>query len=130
MDLNEDEDYICSTCEYEKEYNKKPICNLCGYSDDLLIPMEYNKKVYVHAYCAYFVPGYEINDGLAHIEDRVIYGQFSGLMCQFCSKKGGCVQCTYKQCTTAFHISCGRRRGCIIKTNDDENVYLSLLIDM
>lgn len=86
---------------------------------------------FVHAYCAYFVCGYCVEGDVVVFNDPKIYNEYKCLSCEFCKRKGGCIQCTYKSCANAFHISCGRQKGCVITADEDSEpavFYIYILI--
>lgn len=84
--------------------------------------MKNDHNKFVHAYCAYFVCGYCVEGDEVVFNDKKLYDQYKILSCEFCKRKGGCIQCTFKSCANAFHISCGRQKGYVISADEDDNV--------
>lgn len=111
--------WICSSCIFYMKNKYKPKCEICGNNFDLLIPFKEDNNKFAHTYCAFYVDGYCVEEGEVKYENKAKIKQFGFLKCLYCKRKGGCVQCSQKECAQSFHISCCKMNGCFIDCGEN-----------
>uniref|UniRef100_A0A8D3A0J4 Protein Jade-1 n=1 Tax=Scophthalmus maximus TaxID=52904 RepID=A0A8D3A0J4_SCOMX len=108
-----------------------PKCQLCPRKGGAMKPTRSGTK-WVHVSCALWIPEVSIGNpekmepitNVSHIP-----GNRWALICCLCKEKSGaCIQCSAKNCRTAFHVTCGLHAGLemnTILTEDDEVKFKS-----
>ncbi|XP_031729071.1 protein Jade-1 [Anarrhichthys ocellatus] len=108
-----------------------PKCQLCPKKGGAMKPTRSGTK-WVHVSCALWIPEVSIGNpekmepitNVSHIPSNRW-----ALMCCLCKEKAGaCIQCSAKNCRTAFHVTCGLHAGLemnTILTEDDEVKFKS-----
>ncbi|KAG8192719.1 hypothetical protein JTE90_009742 [Oedothorax gibbosus] len=102
--------WICKPCSM----NVKPNCALCPNLGGAMKSTATGDK-WAHVSCALWVP--EVSIGCAEKMEPVtkisnIPPSRWALICYICREKGGaCIQCSVKQCKTAYHVTCAFENG-------------------
>ncbi|KAK5857797.1 hypothetical protein PBY51_011017 [Eleginops maclovinus] len=108
-----------------------PKCQLCPKKGGAMKPTRSGTK-WVHVSCALWIPEVSIGNpekmepitNVSHIPSNRW-----ALICCICKEKSGaCIQCSAKNCRTAFHVTCGLHAGIemnTILTEDDEVKFKS-----
>ncbi|KAM6917675.1 protein Jade-1 isoform 1-T4 [Lycodopsis pacificus] len=108
-----------------------PKCQLCPKKGGAMKPTRSGTK-WVHVSCALWIPEVSIGNpekmepitNVSHIPSNRW-----ALICCLCKEKAGaCIQCSAKNCRTAFHVTCGLHAGLemnTILTEDDEVKFKS-----
>ncbi|KAF7657569.1 hypothetical protein LDENG_00024430 [Lucifuga dentata] len=108
-----------------------PKCQLCPKKGGAMKPTRSGTK-WVHVSCALWIPEVSIGNpekmepitNVSHIP-----ANRWALMCCLCEEKtGACIQCSAKNCRTAFHVTCGLTSSLemnTILTQDDEVKFKS-----
>ncbi len=122
--------WFCDPCDPERTGaaaaaagNKPPTadlkCTVCDNSDDRAYkPLAKSKPTdpdrWIHASCAMWHTGPEFVNAKTFSPvksaDQIDPARFR-LKCQFCKKRGACLQCTFPRCFISYHVPCGRRNG-------------------
>jgi hypothetical protein len=105
------------------------LCMLCAFPGGALKKSATDS--WVHTLCANWIPevfvkdvGYGVHKvSLSHL-DKKRYR----LMCQMCSTKGACIQCSYGRCASAAHPWCVHHQNKawtrrVVKTEDGEHIW-------
>ncbi|CAI4231488.1 unnamed protein product [Auanema sp. JU1783] len=123
--LPEDE-WICQKCALG--YGFSPPCLLCptrGGALKCTKQFEDGKCRWAHVACALWIP--ECRFGNAELRepitslDEIPDDRWQMKCCVCDTRQGACIQCTYPSCTTAFHVTCGLRRGLEMRIDQDPN---------
>ncbi|XP_028293342.1 protein Jade-1 [Gouania willdenowi] len=104
-----------------------PKCQLCPKKGGAMKPTRSGTK-WVHVSCALWIPEVSIGNpekmepitNVSHIPTNRW-----ALICCLCKEKtGACIQCSAKNCRTAFHVTCGLHASLEMKTmlTDDDEV--------
>ncbi|KAM5192776.1 protein Jade-1 isoform 1-T3 [Mantella aurantiaca] len=107
--------WLCRTCAL----GVQPKCLLCPKKGGAMKPTRSGTK-WVHVSCALWIP--EVSIGSPEKMEPItkvshIPSSRWALMCSLCSEKSGaCIQCSIKNCRTAFHVTCAFDRGLEMKT--------------
>lgn len=108
-----------------------PKCQLCPKKGGAMKPTRSGTK-WVHVSCALWIPEVSIGNpekmepitNVSHIPSNRW-----ALICCLCKEKtGACIQCSAKNCRTAFHVTCGLHANLemnTILTDDDEVKFKS-----
>ncbi|XP_029316067.1 protein Jade-1 isoform X2 [Cottoperca gobio] len=108
-----------------------PKCQLCPKKGGAMKPTRSGTK-WVHVSCALWIPEVSIGNpekmepitNVSHIPSNRW-----ALICCLCKEKSGaCIQCSAKNCRTAFHVTCGLHASLemnTILTEDDEVKFKS-----
>uniref|UniRef100_A0A3P9KUE6 Protein Jade-1 n=1 Tax=Oryzias latipes TaxID=8090 RepID=A0A3P9KUE6_ORYLA len=108
-----------------------PKCQLCPKKGGAMKPTRSGTK-WVHVSCALWIPEVSIGNpekmepitNVSHIPSNRW-----ALICCLCKEKAGaCIQCSAKNCRTAFHVTCGLQANLemnTILTEDDEVKFKS-----
>ncbi|XP_029349537.1 protein Jade-1 isoform X2 [Echeneis naucrates] len=108
-----------------------PKCQLCPKKGGAMKPTRSGTK-WVHVSCALWIPEVSIGNpekmepitNVSHIPSNRW-----ALICCLCKEKtGACIQCSAKNCRTAFHVTCGLHASLemnTILTEDDEVKFKS-----
>ncbi|XP_033997079.1 protein Jade-1 isoform X1 [Trematomus bernacchii] len=108
-----------------------PKCQLCPKKGGAMKPTRSGTK-WVHVSCALWIPEVSIGNpekmepitNVSHIPSNRW-----ALICCICKEKSGaCIQCSAKNCRTAFHVTCGLHASIemnTILTEDDEVKFKS-----
>lgn len=128
-DINEipENEWFCRACGYVMEKKKvagpnaavePPKCAVCLKGGGALIKTtsidpETGETRWAHAFCCTWLPEMYVPE---HHTDKTLYcgldtalAERSALTCSICKKKGGaCIQCSYGNCTVAYHPLCCR----------------------
>ncbi|KAG7511264.1 Jade-1 isoform X1 [Solea senegalensis] len=108
-----------------------PKCQLCPKKGGAMKPTRSGTK-WVHVSCALWIPEVSIGNpekmepitNVSHIPSNRW-----ALICCICKEKtGACIQCSAKNCRTAFHVTCGLHASLemnTILTSDDEVKFKS-----
>ncbi|XP_017295075.1 protein Jade-1 [Kryptolebias marmoratus] len=108
-----------------------PKCQLCPKKGGAMKPTRSGTK-WVHVSCALWIPEVSIGNpekmepitNVSHIPSNRW-----ALICCLCKEKtGACIQCSAKNCRTAFHVTCGLHAGLdmnTVLTEDDEVKFKS-----
>ncbi|TDG99261.1 hypothetical protein EPR50_G00209010 [Perca flavescens] len=108
-----------------------PKCQLCPKKGGAMKPTRSGTK-WVHVSCALWIPEVSIGNpekmepitNVSHIPSNRW-----ALICCLCKEKAGaCIQCSAKNCRTAFHVTCGLHASLemnTILTEDDEVKFKS-----
>ncbi|KAM6969439.1 protein Jade-1 isoform 1-T2 [Tautogolabrus adspersus] len=108
-----------------------PKCQLCPKKGGAMKPTRSGTK-WVHVSCALWIPEVSIGNP-EKMEPITNVSQIPGnrwaLICCLCKEKtGACIQCSAKNCRTAFHVTCGLHASLemnTILTEDDEVKFKS-----
>ncbi|XP_029972148.1 protein Jade-1 isoform X2 [Salarias fasciatus] len=108
-----------------------PKCQLCPKKGGAMKPTRSGTK-WVHVSCALWIPEVSIGNP-EKMEPITNVSQIPSnrwaLICCLCKEKtGACIQCSAKNCRTAFHVTCGLHAGLemnTILTEDDEVKFKS-----
>ncbi|KAM3940795.1 protein Jade-1 isoform 2-T4 [Leptodactylus fuscus] len=107
--------WLCRTCAL----GVQPKCLLCPKKGGAMKPTRSGTK-WVHVSCALWIP--EVSIGSPEKMEPItkvshIPSSRWALLCNLCSEKfGACIQCSVKNCRTAFHVTCAFDRGLEMKT--------------
>ncbi|XP_053559631.1 protein Jade-1 isoform X2 [Bombina bombina] len=107
--------WLCRTCAL----GVQPKCLLCPKKGGAMKPTRSGTK-WVHVSCALWIP--EVSIGSPEKMEPItkvshIPSSRWALICSLCSEKSGaCIQCSIKNCRTAFHVTCAFDRGLEMKT--------------
>ncbi|XP_029447998.1 protein Jade-1 isoform X2 [Rhinatrema bivittatum] len=107
--------WLCRTCAL----GVQPKCLLCPKKGGAMKPTRSGTK-WVHVSCALWIP--EVSIGSPEKMEPItkvshIPSSRWALVCSLCSEKiGACIQCSVKNCRTAFHVTCAFDRGLEMKT--------------
>ncbi|KAM4709674.1 protein Jade-1 [Discoglossus pictus] len=110
-----DGSWLCRTCAL----GVQPKCLLCPKKGGAMKPTRSGTK-WVHVSCALWIP--EVSIGSPEKMEPItkvshIPSSRWALICSLCSEKiGACIQCSIKNCRTAFHVTCAFDRGLEMKT--------------
>uniref|UniRef100_A0AAY4AD95 Protein Jade-1 n=1 Tax=Denticeps clupeoides TaxID=299321 RepID=A0AAY4AD95_9TELE len=100
-----------------------PKCQLCPKKGGAMKPTRSGTK-WVHVSCALWIPEVSIGNpekmepitNISHVPSN----RWSLICCVCKEKTGACIQCSAKNCRTAFHVTCGQHRGLKMSTILDE----------
>ncbi|KAM4834077.1 protein Jade-1 isoform 1-T3 [Thomomys bottae] len=112
--------WLCRTCALGVE----PKCLLCPKKGGAMKPTRSGTK-WVHVSCALWIP--EVSIGSPEKMEPItkvshIPSSRWALVCSLCNEKfGASIQCSVKNCRTAFHVTCAFDRGLEMKTILAEN---------
>ncbi|XP_057260595.1 protein Jade-1 isoform X2 [Pezoporus wallicus] len=112
--------WLCRTCALGVE----PKCLLCPKKGGAMKPTRSGTK-WVHVSCALWIP--EVSIGSPEKMEPItkvshIPSSRWALVCSLCNEKvGASIQCSVKNCRTAFHVTCAFDRGLKMKTILAEN---------
>lgn len=112
--------WLCRTCAL----GVQPKCLLCPKKGGAMKPTRSGTK-WVHVSCALWIP--EVSIGSPEKMEPItkvshIPSSRWALTCSLCSEKtGACIQCSAKNCRTAFHVTCAFAKGLEMKTILTEN---------
>eukprot|EP00062_Callorhinchus_milii_P012660 gi/632959933/ref/XP_007895904.1/ PREDICTED: protein Jade-1 isoform X2 [Callorhinchus milii] len=107
--------WLCRTCAL----GVQPKCLLCPKKGGAMKPTRSGTK-WVHVSCALWIP--EVSIGCPEKMEPItkvshIPTSRWALVCSLCTEKtGACIQCSVKNCRTAFHVTCAFDRGLEMKT--------------
>ncbi|XP_069855268.1 protein Jade-1 isoform X2 [Dipodomys merriami] len=107
--------WLCRTCALGVE----PKCLLCPKKGGAMKPTRSGTK-WVHVSCALWIP--EVSIGSPEKMEPItkvshIPSSRWALVCSLCNEKfGASIQCSVKNCRTAFHVTCAFDRGLDMKT--------------
>ncbi|XP_068135954.1 protein Jade-1 [Hyperolius riggenbachi] len=110
-----DGSWLCRTCAL----GVQPKCLLCPKKGGAMKPTRSGTK-WVHVSCALWIP--EVSIGSPEKMEPItkvshIPSSRWALICSLCNDKfGACIQCSIKNCRTAFHVTCAFDRGLEMKT--------------
>ncbi|XP_004265176.1 protein Jade-1 isoform X1 [Orcinus orca] len=112
--------WLCRTCAL----GVQPKCLLCPKKGGAMKPTRSGTK-WVHVSCALWIP--EVSIGSPEKMEPItkvshIPSSRWALVCSLCNEKfGASIQCSVKNCRTAFHVTCAFDRGLEMKTILAEN---------
>lgn len=112
--------WLCRTCAL----GLRPRCLLCPKKGGAMKPTRSGTK-WVHVSCALWIP--EVSIGSPEKMEPItkvshIPSSRWALVCSLCGEKSGAsIQCSVKNCRTAFHVTCAFDRGLEMKTILAEN---------
>uniref|UniRef100_A0A915BFL4 PHD-type domain-containing protein n=1 Tax=Parascaris univalens TaxID=6257 RepID=A0A915BFL4_PARUN len=118
------DEWLCYACTL-LGYRAQPRCALCPLTGGAMKCMK-GGKTWAHIVCALWIPEVRFGDvdhrePITNISD--IPNERWALRCSICdTKQGACIQCSVKSCTTAFHVTCGLRKGQVMKIEHDSSV--------
>ncbi|KAM4810139.1 protein Jade-1 [Rhinophrynus dorsalis] len=107
--------WLCRTCAL----GVQPKCLLCPKKGGAMKPTRSGTK-WVHVSCALWIP--EVSIGSPEKMEPItkvshIPSSRWALVCSLCNEKiGASIQCSIKNCRTAFHVTCAFDRGLEMKT--------------
>ncbi|OCT97083.1 hypothetical protein XELAEV_18009306mg [Xenopus laevis] len=107
--------WLCRTCAL----GVQPKCLLCPKKGGAMKPTRSGTK-WVHVSCALWIP--EVSIGSPEKMEPItkvshIPSNRWALLCSLCNEKvGACIQCSIKNCRTAFHVTCAFDHGLEMKT--------------
>ncbi|XP_060035068.1 protein Jade-1 isoform X2 [Erinaceus europaeus] len=107
--------WLCRTCAL----GVQPRCLLCPKKGGAMKPTRSGTK-WVHVSCALWIP--EVSIGSPEKMEPItkvshIPSSRWALLCSLCNDKfGASIQCSVKNCRTAFHVTCAFDRGLEMKT--------------
>ncbi|XP_075471459.1 protein Jade-1 isoform X2 [Ascaphus truei] len=115
--------WLCRTCAL----GVQPKCLLCPKKVGAMKPTRSGTK-WVHVSCALWIP--EVSIGSPEKMEPItkvshIPSSRWALVCSLCNEKtGASIQCSIKNCRTAFHVTCAFDRGLEMKTilTDEDEV--------
>ncbi|XP_071411681.1 protein Jade-1 isoform X2 [Pithys albifrons albifrons] len=112
--------WLCRTCAL----GIQPKCLLCPKKGGAMKPTRSGTK-WMHVSCALWIP--EVSIGSPEKMEPItkvshIPSSRWALVCSLCNEKvGASIQCSVKNCRTAFHVTCAFDRGLEMKTILAEN---------
>ncbi|XP_055499157.1 protein Jade-1-like isoform X2 [Leucoraja erinacea] len=112
--------WLCRTCAL----GVQPKCLLCPKKGGAMKPTRSGTK-WVHVSCALWIP--EVSIGCPEKMEPItkishVPASRWALVCSLCTEKtGACIQCSVKNCRTAFHVTCAFDRSLEMKTILAEN---------
>ncbi|XP_014341191.1 protein Jade-1 [Latimeria chalumnae] len=112
--------WLCRTCAL----GVQPKCLLCPKKGGAMKPTRSGTK-WVHVSCALWIP--EVSIGSPEKMEPItkvshIPSNRWALVCSICNEKSGAsIQCSVKNCRTAFHVTCAFDHGLEMKTILAEN---------
>ncbi|XP_045686896.1 protein Jade-1 [Phyllostomus hastatus] len=112
--------WLCRTCAL----GVRPKCLLCPKKGGAMKPTRSGTK-WVHVSCALWIP--EVSIGSPEKMEPItkvshIPSSRWALVCSLCNEKcGASIQCSVKNCRTAFHVTCAFDQGLEMKTILAEN---------
>ncbi|XP_043369443.1 protein Jade-1 isoform X2 [Dermochelys coriacea] len=112
--------WLCRTCAL----GVQPKCLLCPKKGGAMKPTRSGTK-WVHVSCALWIP--EVSIGSPEKMEPItkvshIPSSRWALVCSLCNEKiGASIQCSVKNCRTAFHVTCAFDRGLEMRTILAEN---------
>lgn len=115
--------WFCRPCSF----GVKPKCLLCPNRGGALKCNKSCEK-WVHLSCALWVPEITFDDKEtmepAMNLNKIPSSRFS-LRCSLCTNRGGvCIQCKFKACRVAYHVTCAQKHGLqLISIPDFEVTY-------
>ena len=125
LDLPEG-DWFCEKCVNAR--NTLVLCSICGKGDGALkrgSTRPIGVSGWSHVYCADHLPGssYSSPSTKSDVDLSKVDVRRCALRCQICEEKAGaCLQCTYRNCLSAFHPSCWKAE--FLTPNDpDESTF-------
>ncbi|KAJ1666249.1 hypothetical protein EV178_002493 [Coemansia sp. RSA 1646] len=101
--------WLCRSCMLSPD--KEVACILCPQRGGAFKKTTTNK--WVHLLCALWIPEVGISN-TTYMEpidsvDQIPRSRWK-LCCHLCRRKvGACIQCSHRQCCTAFHVTCARK---------------------
>ncbi|KAJ3613760.1 hypothetical protein NHX12_020006, partial [Muraenolepis orangiensis] len=120
--------WLCRTCAL----GLSPRCQLCPKRGGAMKPTRSGTK-WAHVSCALWIPEVSIGspDKMEPITNvSLIPSSRWALLCCVCQDKtGACIQCSAKNCRSAFHVTCGlqaKLQMITFLTEDDEVQFKSL----
>uniref|UniRef100_A0A3B3SY31 Protein Jade-1 n=1 Tax=Paramormyrops kingsleyae TaxID=1676925 RepID=A0A3B3SY31_9TELE len=122
--------WLCRTCAL----GVAPKCQLCPQKGGAMKPTRSGSK-WVHVSCALWIP--EVSIGNPEMMEPItnvshIPSNRWALLCCLCQDKtGACIQCSAKNCRTAFHVTCALHCGLemnTILTETDEVKFRSFCL--
>ncbi|RUS88301.1 hypothetical protein EGW08_003939 [Elysia chlorotica] len=120
--------WLCRICAL----GIKPMCLLCPKRGGAMKPTKSATK-WTHVSCALWIP--EVSIGCPEKMEPItkisnIPPSRWALVCCLCKERvGACIQCSVKQCKTAFHVTCGFAHNLDMRTivddsNDIDGIHL------
>ncbi|CAL1531370.1 unnamed protein product [Lymnaea stagnalis] len=112
--------WLCRICAL----GIKPMCLLCPKRGGAMKSTKSGTK-WTHVSCALWIP--EVSIGCPEKMEPVtkisnIPPSRWALVCNLCKERvGACIQCSVKQCKTAFHVTCGFAHNLDMKTIVDDS---------
>ncbi|KAK1152558.1 lysine-specific demethylase 4B-like isoform X1 [Acipenser oxyrinchus oxyrinchus] len=96
------------------------LCNLRGGALQMTVD-----RRWVHVICAIAVPEARFVNVIERnpVDISAIPEQRKKLKCVYCHKKtkrvtGACIQCSFKHCSTSFHVTCAHTAGVLMEPDD------------
>uniref|UniRef100_A0A914CNC1 Uncharacterized protein n=1 Tax=Acrobeloides nanus TaxID=290746 RepID=A0A914CNC1_9BILA len=114
-------EWLCKACTLC--YGQSPSCIFCPNRLGALKCTKSGKE-WGHVACALWLPevrfgDVDLREPISHVSD--IPEQRWQLKCSVCdTRQGACIQCSIKNCTVAFHVSCAQRSGFKMRIENDE----------
>ncbi|GFS04044.1 protein Jade-3 [Elysia marginata] len=112
--------WLCRICAL----GIKPMCLLCPKRGGAMKPTKSGTK-WTHVSCALWIP--EVSIGCPEKMEPItkisnIPPSRWALVCCLCKERvGACIQCSVKQCKTAFHVTCGFAHNLDMRTIVDDS---------
>lgn len=107
-----DGQWLCRRCILSP--NKTPSCIFCSCQGGAFKCVKETND-WAHLICALWIPELTIGNSILMepIENiGAIPKERWKLVCSICKlESGACIQCSYRRCCTAFHVTCARKAG-------------------
>ncbi|XP_058494646.1 lysine-specific demethylase 4B isoform X1 [Solea solea] len=113
--------WICSRCTAGAWTVECCLCNLRGGAFKITVD-----KRWVHVICAIAVAEAHFVNAIERqpVDISAVPETRKNLKCMFCHSKsvsqnrGACIQCSYENCATSFHVTCAQIAGVVMKPAD------------
>ena len=120
-------DWMCSVCLHGKSPNNT-YCYICNKSGGAMRCTE--DGIFVHLICVFYTPELSLNfSGPEVLVEGIgrISRERAQLVCSICGLKGGgCVQCSSRQCSIAYHPYCAQQVGYLLTSDEKGGQFMYL----
>ena len=120
-------DWMCSVCSHGKSPSSTH-CYICNKSDGAMHCTE--NGIFVHLICVFYTPELSLNfTGPEVLVEGInrISRERAQLVCSICGMKGGgCVQCSSRHCSIAYHPYCAQQAGYLLTSDEKGGQFMYL----
>ena len=120
-------DWMCSVCTHGKSPSSTH-CYICNKSDGAMHCTE--NGIFVHLICVFYTPELSLNfTGPEVLVEGInrISRERAQLVCSICGMKGGgCVQCSSRHCSIAYHPYCAQQAGYLLTSDEKGGQFMYL----
>ena len=120
-------DWMCSVCSHGRAPSST-YCYICNKPDGAMHCTE--DGIFVHLICVFYTPELSLNfTGPEVLVEGInrISRERAQLVCSICGVKGGgCVQCSSRHCSIAYHPYCAQQAGYLLTSDEKGGQFMYL----